>query len=112
MIAHAQRLTASGFSVATERAQWAVVCSAVIMSSDSETSHTLDYANVTKNIIIEVEKRPALYDKSLNTYRDRNTKARLWLEVYQNVCREWTNLTEAEKKTKGKYILCVAFNYY
>lgn len=70
------------------------------MSSDSETSN-VDYDNVSKSIIIEVEKRPALYDKSLNHYRDRNIKARLWQEVYQNVCRNWTSLSEAEKKNKG-----------
>lgn len=69
------------------------------MSSDSETSNVDD--NVSKTIIIEVEKRPALYDKSLNQYRDRNIKARLWQEVYQNVCRNWTSFSEAEKKNKG-----------
>ncbi|XP_045504383.1 transcription factor Adf-1-like [Colias croceus] len=73
------------------------------MSSDSDTA-SIDYDNLSKNIIIEVEKRPALYDKSLKQYKDRNIKARLWQEVYQNVCREWTNLSEADKKNKGSSI--------
>ncbi|RVE45605.1 hypothetical protein evm_009718 [Chilo suppressalis] len=34
-------------------------------------------------------------------HKDRNIKARLWQEVYQNVCRNWTSLSEAEKKNKG-----------
>ncbi|XP_072948782.1 uncharacterized protein [Epargyreus clarus] len=72
------------------------------MSSDSEI--TVDYENVSKIIISEVEKRPALYDKSLKQFRDRNIKARLWEEVYQHVCREWPRLSEAEKKNKGNFI--------
>ncbi|KAL4721320.1 hypothetical protein ACJJTC_005352 [Scirpophaga incertulas] len=35
---------------------------------------------------------------------DRNIKGRLWQEVYQNVCKNWTSLSEAEKKNKGNSI--------
>lgn len=52
----------------------------------------------TDRIIVEVEKRPALYDKALKDYSDRNIKEKLWTEVCANVVPKWHELSSAEKK--------------
>ncbi|XP_063366319.1 uncharacterized protein LOC134654778 [Cydia amplana] len=77
------------------------------MSSESESSLPVESEALpvdNKHIINEVAKRPALYDKTIKQYSDRNVKAKLWLEVYQNVCRDWHILTDTERKYRGNTI--------
>ncbi|XP_050292777.1 uncharacterized protein LOC126733497 [Anthonomus grandis grandis] len=69
------------------------------MSDSEETTHiVLD----TERIIVEVEKRPALYNKELKEYSDRNAKEKLWTEVCANVIPKWHELSGAERKDRGK----------
>ncbi|XP_050292752.1 uncharacterized protein LOC126733486 [Anthonomus grandis grandis] len=66
-----------------------------------ETTHiVLD----TERIIVEVEKRPALYNKELKEYSDRNAKEKLWTEVCANVIPKWHELSGAERKDRGKEV--------
>ncbi|KAG8324091.1 hypothetical protein J6590_100455 [Homalodisca vitripennis] len=53
------------------------------------------------NVMDEVEKRPALYNKQLKEYSDRNIKEKLWTEVCGKVIENWNDLTSKEKKHKG-----------
>jgi hypothetical protein len=53
---------------------------------DSPSHIVLD----TEKLIFELEKRPALYDKKLKEYSDRNVKEKLWGEVCANVISSWT----------------------
>lgn len=67
-------------------------------NSDNDlTSSVLD----TETIIIEVEKRPALYNKHLKEYSDRNLKEKLWGEVYSKVISTWNKLSAEEKHKRG-----------
>jgi hypothetical protein len=48
-----------------------------------------------------VEKRPALYLKSLKEYSDTNHKQKLWEEVWTDLIENWNGLApEEEKKLK------------
>ncbi|KAG5862027.1 hypothetical protein JTB14_025315 [Gonioctena quinquepunctata] len=47
-----------------------------------------DYCDSEK-IILEVEKRPAVYNKQLPEYSDKNIKEELWVEVCEAVVPEW-----------------------
>jgi len=38
-----------------------------------------------EKLIVEVERRPLLYNKKLKEYSDRNLKDKLWYEVYESV---------------------------
>jgi len=53
-------------------------------------------------LILEIEKRPALYDCSLKEYSDKGLKDRLWGEVCEAVVSEWSQLDSPEKREKGK----------
>ncbi|CAH1634690.1 unnamed protein product [Spodoptera littoralis] len=68
-------------------------------SSESESVSYVEYENLSQKIIMEVEKRPALYDTALR--QDRITKNTLWEEVYQHVFSNWETLSKAEKIQKG-----------
>lgn len=72
--------------------------------SDSETSTSKLVLSVidTDLLISEVEKRPALYNKQLKEYSDRNIKEKLWTEVCGKVIENWNDLTSKEKKHKGE----------
>ncbi|XP_050300090.1 uncharacterized protein LOC126738694 [Anthonomus grandis grandis] len=71
------------------------------MSDSEETTHiVLD----TERIIVEVEKRPALYNKELKEYSDRNAKEKLWIEVCANVIPKWHEISGAERKDRGKEV--------
>jgi hypothetical protein len=37
-----------------------------------------------EKLILEVERRPPLYNKKLKEYSDRNLKDKLWYEVYES----------------------------
>lgn len=56
-------------------------------------------------LIMEVEKRPALYDFQLKEYSDKNVKEKLWTEVCEAVVRDWHNLSSGEKNEKGRRLL-------
>ncbi|KAI4466250.1 hypothetical protein MML48_3g00007178 [Holotrichia oblita] len=51
-------------------------------------------------LIAEVEKRPALYNKQLEEYSDRNMKEKLWGEVCVKICCNWMELSGKEKLQK------------
>jgi hypothetical protein len=51
-----------------------------------------------EKLIEEVEKRPALYLKSLKEYSDTNHKKKLWEEVCTDLIENWNVLAPAEKK--------------
>lgn len=53
-------------------------------------------------LIKEIEKRPALYNKQLKEYSDRNLKEKLWAEVSALVIPKWNELAAKDKKTEGK----------
>lgn len=52
-------------------------------------------------LISEVQKRPLLYDVSLEDYNDRNKKAKCWEEVYKQMINNWSDLSSAEKNNRG-----------
>lgn len=43
----------------------------------------------TQKFIIEVEKRPALYNKSILEYSDKDLKEELWIEVCEAIVSNW-----------------------
>jgi hypothetical protein len=53
-------------------------------------------------LILEIEKRPALYDCSMKEYSDESFKDRLWGEVCEAVVSEWSQLDGPEKHERGK----------
>ncbi|KAF9415541.1 hypothetical protein HW555_006860 [Spodoptera exigua] len=71
-------------------------------STESESVSYAEYENLSQKIIMEVQKRPALYDTTLRN--DRKTKNTLWEEVYQGVFNNWETLSDAEKARKGNTI--------
>jgi hypothetical protein len=57
-----------------------------------------------EKLIEEVEKRPALYLKSLKEYSDSNYKKKLWEEVCTSLIENWNILSPEEKNTEGNYL--------
>ncbi|GLV33334.1 hypothetical protein CBL_08604 [Carabus blaptoides fortunei] len=57
------------------------------------------------NLIEEIEKRPALYKKSLKEYSDANLKKKLWVEVCEVVVPDWNVLSAEDKTKEGTNIL-------
>jgi hypothetical protein len=51
-----------------------------------------------EKLIEEVEKRPALYLKSLKEYSDTNHKKKLWEDVYTDLIENWNGLAPEERK--------------
>ncbi|GLV42540.1 uncharacterized protein CBL_03278 [Carabus blaptoides fortunei] len=54
----------------------------------------------SETFITEVEKRPALYNKTLPEFRDKNTREKLWSEVSETVVPNWNQLDLKEKRIK------------
>ncbi|KAF5307867.1 hypothetical protein FQR65_LT18309 [Abscondita terminalis] len=54
----------------------------------------------TELLIKEIERRPAIYNKQLKEYSDRNVKEKLWAEVCIQIFRNWNELAVKEKKIK------------
>ena len=54
-----------------------------------------------ENLITAVQDRPALYNKSLGNYSDRDEKAKLWEEICEIMIPEWNDLAQHEKIMKG-----------
>lgn len=52
-------------------------------------------------LIVEVQKRPLLYDVSLPDYNDRVKKARCWDEVCEQVVANWDELSPPERNNRG-----------
>lgn len=61
----------------------------------------------TKKFIVEVKRRPAIYDTKCLQYNDRNAKSKAWQEVCKAVQPEWDKMDDEEKVVEGK--LTVAF---
>jgi hypothetical protein len=58
----------------------------------------------TEKLIEEVEKRPALYLKSMKEYSDTNHKKKFWEGVCTALIENWNGLAPEEKKeTEGNY---------
>jgi len=53
-------------------------------------------------LISEIERCPALYDRSLKEFSDKGLKKRLWGEVCEAVVSEWSQLDNPEKHEKSK----------
>ncbi|XP_057662534.1 uncharacterized protein LOC130902880 [Diorhabda carinulata] len=68
----------------------------------SPKSQLLIIESSVENLIEEVEKRPALYKKSLKEYSDANMKKKLWEEVCEAVVVDWNSLSAEEKTNKGR----------
>lgn len=60
-----------------------------------------------ETLIEEIEKRPALYKKSLKEYSDVNIKKNLWLEVCEAVVPGWNQFDSQEKTKQGRYLFIV-----
>ncbi|XP_063625241.1 uncharacterized protein LOC134796978 [Cydia splendana] len=70
----------------------------------SEPDSPMEFQDETLDIdhlIMEIEGRSPLWDKSSKSYSDRILKTRLWEEVCQNVIPKWEELTEDKKKKTG-----------
>lgn len=73
------------------------------MTQEATTSFQLIKAVIDAELLIrEVEKRPALYNKELREYSDRNLKEKLWAEVCIQLFPNWNELSAKEKKNLGK----------
>jgi len=57
-----------------------------------------------EKLILEVKRRPPLYNKKLKEYSDRNLKDKLWYEVYESVDTNWSELAAEQKSEKGMLI--------
>lgn len=57
----------------------------------------------SETLIPLVEARPALYDKNLKEYSDRNIKQELWLEICGIMVTDWLQLSAEEKTQVGTY---------
>lgn len=53
-------------------------------------------------LIIEVEKRPALFDFRLLDYSNKHLKEKLWNEVAEAVYSDWNCLSSEDRNEKGK----------
>ena len=55
----------------------------------------------SEQLILEVQRRPELYDMKLPGYSDRNKKNKLWQEVCKAVIASWDDLDSAARNKKG-----------
>lgn len=76
-----------------------VILSAVAMSVDLDVDL----------FIAEIQKRPALYDKSLQEYAEKNIKDKLWAEVCEVMLENWKTMTPQEKREKSKLTVFCLF---
>jgi hypothetical protein len=65
----------------------------------------------TEKLIEEVEKRPALYLKSMKDYSDTNHKKKLWEEACTALIENWNGLAPEERKKKLKAIIYTPGSY-
>jgi hypothetical protein len=57
-----------------------------------------------EKLILEVERRPCLYNKKWKEYSNRNMKDKLWYEVCKSFVTNWSELPAEQKSEKGKLI--------
>jgi hypothetical protein len=57
----------------------------------------------TEKFICEIQERPALYDIKSKEYSNRELKAKLWIEVGQEVVKNWADLEDEDKNIAGKF---------
>lgn len=55
-------------------------------------------------LITLVQERPVLWDKSLDSYKDRNATKNAWREILIELNPEFDALDDKEKNVFGKYI--------
>ncbi|GFG33979.1 hypothetical protein Cfor_07524, partial [Coptotermes formosanus] len=58
----------------------------------------------SERLIAEVQKRPALYNKAIPEYSDKNCKEKLWIEVCEAVLPNWSRLDTRERVATGSEI--------
>ena len=51
----------------------------------------------SERLIIEVEKRPALYNKATPEYSDKHCKEKLWTEVCEPVVLNWSRMDKTAR---------------
>lgn len=59
-------------------------------------------------IVLEVQKRPCLYDTNHTNYGDRAEKARSWLDLCGRVVPGWAVMGSTQKSEAGKYLFADA----
>jgi hypothetical protein len=64
----------------------------------------MSIAEDIEKLILEVERRPPLYNKKLKEHSDRNLKDKLWYEVCKSVVTKWSELPAEQKSEKGVLI--------
>jgi hypothetical protein len=58
----------------------------------------------TEKLMDEMEKRPALYLKSMKEYSDTNHKKKFWEQVCTALIENWNGWLLKRKKTEGNYL--------
>lgn len=66
----------------------------------------------SERLIVEVEKRPRLYNKKVPEYSDKNIKEKLWKEACEVIIPNWSQLEGQQKVQQGKSILLLVNFYY
>lgn len=56
----------------------------------------------SERLIVEVEKRPTLYDKGIKEYNDKAVREKLWKEVCESIIPNWNELNTHSKDRTGK----------
>ncbi|CAK1598279.1 unnamed protein product [Parnassius mnemosyne] len=59
----------------------------------------------TERFIIEVQERPTLYEVKSKEYANRELKAKLWMEIGQEVVAHWADLGPEEKNKAVKDLM-------
>jgi hypothetical protein len=62
-----------------------------------------------EKLIIEVEKRPALYNTHLPEYSDKHVKEKLWTEVCEAIVPNWGQVDKDGKIKRGKSVVYLLF---
>lgn len=65
----------------------------------------------TKNLILMVKDRPAIWDKTCEDYRDKAAKDRAWVEIYRQMEPSYDSLQHMMKNQIGnhKYFIQIVF---
>lgn len=58
-------------------------------------------------LISEVQQRPAIWDKSLEIYKDRIATTNAWREVFNTFNADFETMSSSEKKKYGKQNLII-----
>jgi hypothetical protein len=59
----------------------------------------------TEKVIIEVGKRPALYNTHLPEYSDKHVKEKLWTGVCEVIVPNWVKVDKDGKIKRGKSVV-------